>query len=254
MTKLIAYFDESGTDGRSPIVAVAGYISTVELWAEFQRKWNFFKKAYNFDILHITDLLALRKDFAPENGWTKGRARLALREADRIISGSVLKGFAAYTTVTDAEKMFPSNDPNGKRKRFSTEYLTSAVMVANLITAWAETNGYIKPIEFVFENGANGKGYLMQATDFAKKSGDARTHLIGDISFRDKKDVPQLQTADRLVYLACKSINNFLIDENSADKDMAYLRDQLRLDKVHVLDNANFPLLAKELNLDINEI
>jgi len=40
MAMLTVYADESGTDGRSPILAVGGYVSEVPLWDDFQNVWN----------------------------------------------------------------------------------------------------------------------------------------------------------------------------------------------------------------------
>ncbi len=255
MTKLIAYFDESGTHDGSPIVAVGGYISTVKHWDEFQREWTQFLSKNSISKFHATDLAGGYKEFSKVNGWSKKRAESALRIADKLIAKHVLYGAVAYTTVADCEKYFPLKDKNGTRKKFSAEYLNSGVMVTNLITNWAEQNGYTEPIRFVFEDGVTGKGYLMQALVWAKKLNGARAHLIGDVSFEykknvgDRKGVPQLHTADRLVHLACKSIGKFLIDENSADEGRMQLV-KLKLGNVHKLDSENFPLLAQELNLD----
>ncbi len=253
MALLTAYLDESGTDGRSPVVAVAGYVSTDKLWNEFQCEWCDFLTKNGINVFHATDLIAGYGEFTNAKGWSKKRRENALRIADKLIAKYVLHGVAAYTTIADCEKFLPLRDANGTRKKLSAEYLTSGVMVVNLITSWAEENGYKEPINFVFEDGAKGKGYLLEATKHAKKQSIVRGHLIGDILFGDKKKVPQLHTADRLVHLFCKSINCFLVDENSVNEGLPTL-SRIKLNKVHVLDNENFPLLAKELKLDSAEI
>ena len=100
MTILTAYFDESGTDGRSPIVAVGGYISTVELWEDFQREW---KRLMGDTVFHATDMLSLRKDFAKENGWDTERVINTFRRADEIIHNYTLFGAVAFTRIKDIE-------------------------------------------------------------------------------------------------------------------------------------------------------
>lgn len=255
MIKLTAYFDESGTDGRSPIVAVGGYISTNELWNEFQNEWNQFLSNNDIEVFHSTDLQSGYRAFTKEKGWSKKRAESAMRIADKLISKYVLYGVIAYTTVVDCEKVFQLKDAKGKRKKFSAEYLNSGIMVTNLITRWAEENGYTEPIEFVFEDGVNGKGYLMQALDCAKKQGKDRTHLISSVSFASKKEFPQLHAVDRLVNLGCRSINSFLKDENSVDNEkIRKLLVELKLGNVHAMDSKNFPILAESLGLDVAEI
>lgn len=253
MSNLIAYFDESGTDGRSSLVAVAGYVSTAELWNEFQNEWQSFLVKNGIEIFHATDLINNYRDFTKEKGWNKKRAESALRIADKLIAKYVLYGVATYTTIADCEKLFPLKDKNGKRRKFSAEYLISGVMAVNLITNWAEENGYTEPIELIFEDGAHGKGYLYDATKPNKGIEKPRGYLIGDISFRDKKNAPQLQAADRLVHLACKSINKFLLDEKSVNKEIEELL-KVKLVKVHRMDGEILPELAKELNLNVSEI
>jgi len=41
---LTVYLDESGTDGKSPIVMVGGYVSTVARWEQFAIDWDKFVK------------------------------------------------------------------------------------------------------------------------------------------------------------------------------------------------------------------
>jgi hypothetical protein len=256
MVRLATYLDESGTDERSDIVAVGGYVSTVELWQDFQNQWNEFLSSNNIKAFHATDLLALRKEFTEEKGWSKKRAESALRIADKIIEKHVLFGVVAYTNIADCETVLPLKPKNGsKRKKFSYEYFLSGSMVVNEVTAWANEIGCKEPVKFVFENGAQGKGYLMKALDFARKDNQARKaqKLVGSVSFDDKKCVPQLHAADRLIHLACKSINRFLKDENSVDKEIEKLIEA-KLSRVVRLDKENLPVMIERYNERLAEL
>jgi hypothetical protein len=245
---LTAYLDESGTDGRSGVVAVAGYVSTAELWDSFQCQWSDFLTKNGINVFHATDLIAGYGEFTNAKGWGKKRREAALQIADKLIAKYVLHGVGTYTTIADCEKFLPLRDDNGTRKKFSAEYLTSGVMAVNLITSWAEERGYEEPINFVFEDGVKGKGYLLEATKHAKRQSAIRGHLIGEVLFGDKKKLPQLHAADRLAHLFCKSLNCFLVNENS-NEGMREL-STIKLNKVHVMDSENFPLLAKKMKLD----
>lgn len=248
---LTAYLDESGTDGRSPIVAVGGYVSTEELWASFQNEWQSFLDNNGIENFHATDILALRGNFTLDKSWNQKRAQSALRIVDRIIRKYVLYGAVTYTAIADCEKVFPLKHKNGRRDKFSAEYLLSGVQTVNLITAWAEQNGYTEPIKFVFEDGANGRGYLLDATKYAKrgKEPSIRAHLIGGVSLDDKRVVPQLQSADRLIHHTCRTINEFLKDENSVDGEIKKLIES-KLVNVHALDAKNFPELVEILKAE----
>ena len=115
VTMLTVYADESGTDGRSPLVAVGGYISTKDKWDSFQEKWDDFCSKNDIGIFHATDLIAQRGEFS---GWTKKRAESAFRIADNLISEHVLYGAVGYTTIAACEKVFPLKHPErGKRRK-----------------------------------------------------------------------------------------------------------------------------------------
>ena len=174
---LTAYLDESGTDGRSAIVAVGGYVSTDDLWNKFRDEWQEFLNIEKIKIFHTTDLLALRGEFGDNNIWDRIRSESVSQRADKIIEKYVLFGVTAYTNIADCELIFPLKDVNGGRKKFSAEYLLSGTMVINLITSWAEENEYRDPIKFVFEDGAKGKGYLLEAIKSAKKNNQRQERI-----------------------------------------------------------------------------
>lgn len=54
MVMLTVYADESGTDGRSPIVAVGGYVSEVPQWDDFQKAWNEMPWPRNYQISNLS--------------------------------------------------------------------------------------------------------------------------------------------------------------------------------------------------------
>lgn len=246
---LTVYLDESGTDGRSPIVTVAGYISTVDLWEIFDVEWDAFAQSMEFDIYHRADLLSQRGEFLPEKGWDKERVEMVDLCAAGIISKYVLCGFAAFTRIETCEDVFPVRGPftNRKlRKKFSHEYTLAGVKVVQLIAGWAKENGYTEPIRFVFEDGAKGKGYLAEIITQAKKNVDADlVGLIGGLSFEDKKAVPQLQSADRLAHLACQSYGMWLRDSTLPDEMFAQVA-AAKLHHVFELGPGNLPLMLKE--------
>jgi hypothetical protein len=234
---LTVYADESGTHGNSPIVAVGGYVSTVELWSNFQIEWVRFVDEDVKAEFHTTDMLALQGDFAEDKGWNRNRIDQVLARADAIIESHVLFGVASYTEIKECEKVFPLKDKNGTRKKFSAEYLLSAVQLSWSIAAWAKENGYTEPIDYVFESGASGAGYLLQALDHGRKVDS----LIGSVSFADKKRVYQLHSADKLVQQSRRAIVRFLAGHET--DVIAGRLIKAKLGKVMRMDSENLPLL-----------
>jgi hypothetical protein len=242
LAMLTAYFDESGTDGRSPIVAVGGYISTQQLWHEFQCEWKQFLTDEGLSIFHTADLLSRQGKFTAEAGWPKERVTGVMEKADSFIAKHVLFGIVSYTHIEECEKAFPLKDENGTRKKYSAEYLFSGVQMIWGINQWARENGFTEPIKYVFEDGATGKGYLADAVSAARRDlNNQDRSLIGGVSFEDKNAVPQLQAADKLTHQTRKAIVRF---NEGKEADIIIQRlIKTRLSKVFRFDSENLPLL-----------
>jgi hypothetical protein len=63
------YMDESGTDDQSKVIAVAGYLSTYELWNRFEEEWTEVMLHYAVTDFHMTDFEAREKEFHWINYW-----------------------------------------------------------------------------------------------------------------------------------------------------------------------------------------
>lgn len=64
---LYAYFDETGTDGKSPVTAIAGFVGSKSAWEAVEEKWTsvlseFTDKGVN--TFHMTDCAAQTGEFA----------------------------------------------------------------------------------------------------------------------------------------------------------------------------------------------
>ena|SRR5215217_5338712 len=102
MAMLTVYADESGTDGRSPILAVGGYVSEVPLWDDFQNVWNEMRIEKGIDVWHTADLLSGKGDFTPDKGWDAERVADAVQAADDVIEKYALYGVTAYTCLASS--------------------------------------------------------------------------------------------------------------------------------------------------------
>lgn len=214
---LSLYGDESGTDGRSPIVAVAGYVASDDAWAAFQVEWKQFCDDNKIVDFHTTDFLAHKKEFTEQNGWTEKRSKSASRIIDNIIAKHVEFGAVAVAVIADCEELFPLQG----RRKFALEYAMAATLLVSETTKWAHKNKYTEPIRFIFDRGPHGKGYVMAGIDRWQNMGHARSHLVGGHSFENKKDVPQLLAADWLVNHTWRISRRYLSDPQAWDKKMA---------------------------------
>ena len=253
MVMLTVYVDESGTDGQSALVALAGYLSDVDSWDAFQTEWNAYRKLNGIDVFHATDLRTNHGAFSAKNGWSRSRCNSALRIADNIISKHTMQAVVGYTTIAECEELYPLKDPRlGYRRKYSMEYLLAGIGFIKVLRQWARKKGYTEPIRFVFENGANGKGYLMHLLDHVKKT-DNEDGLIGGHSFEDKNCVVQLHAADRIANLACRDINRY---RRGSLKPDFKLGKKLKLDncQVSILDEENWPAMKAMIQPVLTEI
>ena len=91
---LSAYYDESGTDrSRASALTVAGYISTVEKWANFQIEWQKMLDGEGLEYFHMTDLESLKGQFSASNGWDKKRQIRVIQQSHDIIKRNTLQEF-----------------------------------------------------------------------------------------------------------------------------------------------------------------
>lgn len=250
MAMLTAYLDESGKDGRSPILAIGGYISTQDKWEAFQTEWETFRIQTGIDIFHATDLIGGYGNFSKRKGWNEDRAQAALSEFDALIRKHTLFGAVTFINIAKCEEVWKLGvrGPKTVREKFEVEYAMTGMLVILAFTQWAEINAFKEPIRFVFETGVKGRGHIKDAVDFATKgktANAAREYLIGGVSFERKPGIPQLYTADRLVNAACKAINGARENDTSVIDDLGYLMEELNLHSFGTAPKELLPVIAE---------
>lgn len=211
------FLDESGTDGRSPIVMVGGYVSDTNGWKNFKIEWAEFLNDEALDIFHASDLDRIKGG----NGL-----QVAMR-AVSIINKHVMFGVLAYTDIAACESAIPRYDAETKEKRrlHSAEYGLSAMMALYHVLEWADEKGHTEPINFVFENDGPGKGDFLNTISDIRKSPSSRfRHLIGSVTLGLKTDWPELQSADALVYEGRRVLEDWLYNRISPEAITNWLK------------------------------
>ena len=206
---LAAFFDESGTDGASPHVAVGGYVAPLENWASYEVEWRQFLSDFRIEHFHTTDMLSQKKEFSEEFGWSKRRVKQALSVADEIINRHALFGITSYANIEACEAAFPLKERK-RGKKFADEYALASITVVSKVCKWAQRFGYSNPISFIFEDGAKGKGIVMEVLDHWKKNEFEIAYLMGTWAFGDKERLPQLHSADKLINFTSQALNRYI--------------------------------------------
>jgi uncharacterized protein DUF3800 len=192
-----AYFDESGTHASAAVVAVAGFISTVERWRNLEREWSTVLRMYKLEYFHMTDF---ENRQGPYRDWDNAQRETVIKRLLGIIKRYALSGFSAAVVRGDYERLrdeYPG--------RLVTPYGVCAAWCLRDVADWLDSSNRDEYASYVFERGFRGAGHMVEA--FGRASDEVRrAYRFGALSFADKRAVIPLQAADILAYEACKQV------------------------------------------------
>lgn len=201
---LEAYFDESGTHSESPIICMAGFISTTEQWNHFSRNWQERLDKEGIHCFHMTDFENRRGPFK-EMGKSQGN--LLIESLIRIIKIRVKYLFAIAFSKTDFEEVVGDN----YLRAVGTEWTFCAMTCMALLRDWADKRAEKDPIAFYFEQGARHSNALKAAHTKAQKDKEFVSRMnLGTFTLGDRRHLQPLQAADILAYEAYKHRYNKL--------------------------------------------
>lgn len=195
---LQVYFDESGTHSESPIICMAGYISTVEQWTHFSRNWQERIDKEGIDCFHMTDFENRR---GPFKGMSKAKGNLLIESLIKIINVRVRYLFALAFAKADFD------DVVGDKyiRTVGTEWTFCAMACMAFIRQWADQRAEKDPINFFFEQGARHSKALLAAHTKASKNKEFVSSMnLGTFTLGNRRNLPPLQAADILAYEAYK--------------------------------------------------
>lgn len=203
---LSAYFDESGTDKtKSSALTVAGYISSVEMWASFQIEWQKMLDDEGLKYFHMTDLECLKDQFSASNGWDKKRQIRVIQRSHDIIKRNTLQEFESSLDWSAYDETIVSY--TGKHTPPAYFILASDCIAKT--AGWAKSQGYTEPIDYVFEDGVKDAGFVIEAITHGTKYPEVREALLfGSLTYANKRRLIQLQAADVNAYESWKHMEN----------------------------------------------
>lgn len=103
---LWAYFDESGHAASLPIVAMGGYMGTVEAFTAFEKRWTDFLAKYELPEFHASKI----REMAMRECWPEQRVTDLMTDAvSAITTGELLVGIANAVIVQDYNRVIGSN-------------------------------------------------------------------------------------------------------------------------------------------------
>jgi hypothetical protein len=184
---ITAYFDESGTHEGSPILVVAGYISTTEKWDRFNGEWDAFLKedcggaAY----FHSKDYIGKVADSISDR-------------AIEIIGRAIECGGGVTMNPQDFEDL--TTPP--VRKKFGDAYQFCCQAMLETLIELPEVSEMKGRITYVFERGAaHWKKFDTRMHRIEHQAELKEKFRYNGHFFYDKAQAPPLQSSDVLANL-----------------------------------------------------
>jgi hypothetical protein len=105
MAMYSAYFDES-TNEKSPILVVAGFLSTDAQWGLFETEWKAVLAKFGISAFHMQHFAQRSNEFV---GMDEPKRKALLAKLLNIISRRVKLGFASVVHTIDFKQVFTHN-------------------------------------------------------------------------------------------------------------------------------------------------
>jgi len=214
----VAYFDESGTQRGSPVVAVAGFLAPVKQWERFQAEWARVLQQEGLSFFHATDWENRQGQF---KGWDNDQRIAVYKKLTGIIQRRItIPVLTAVNTADYAEaKLWEMVQEDFPRN----PYGFCALVCMQIIGNWADQVKYNGPIAYVFEDGAAHRTELTTSLrDILRDDVNKRRFRFISSTYADKRAFTPLQAADILAYEACKDMRNQTVDGHVRRQRVSY--------------------------------
>lgn len=200
MFELEIYFDDSGTDGGTPIAVSACYVAKKSQWDQFVRNWDKVLADEGFDMFHMAEFVA-----KPEMGhepfchWDNAKKDRVYAKLASIINTRVMKGLA----LAVPKQAFDEYVFDEFRQYAESHYVFCVKSVMGLIDGFRQRYKITAPMRYVFESGAIGQKQIERVWEdrFRHKDAEKKYGFAADgVAFESKRFFKPLQAADILAW------------------------------------------------------
>jgi hypothetical protein len=201
MFQFECYFDDSGTDGGTPVAVAACYIASKTQWDEFVRNWDEVRVKEEFDVFHMAHFVAKPDaEHEPFCHWNEQKKHRVYSKLASIINTRVRKGFA----IAVPKKPFDDHVFPEFKEHYAADHYTWAVKsVMGLVENWRKKFGITSPMQYVFDRGSLGEKQIKAVWDDCEKRDNSLEKygmVPSGVMFQDKAIFKPLQAADILAW------------------------------------------------------
>lgn len=180
-----AYFDESGNaSDPNGAFTVAGSISTIQKWLRFEVQWKSILKRHGVSVFHMQPCAAGIGEY---DGWSAEDRREFVAELSECLARNAKHAFAITVVLegwNHVNKQFRLSATHGEPYAFCGRFAGLCVR------SWMKRKRFTAPVRYVFEDGAKGKGQLV----------DLMSDRDGVTPDFGPKNWPGLQAADLIAW------------------------------------------------------
>ena len=182
-----AYFDDSGSPDSGTSLGVAGFVSTVEKWVEFEEAWHSILAEYKIDYFHMRQYAHSVGQFKEWKG-KEGKRRTFLKRLISCLNGRVNKSFSSAVVLkeyNEVDSLYPLHEAMGY------PFALCGRTCSAKINSWRERRKIMEQVKIVIEAGSK------HAEDLARVlRRDGQPEPI----FQGKKLLGALQAADLIAW------------------------------------------------------
>ena len=126
---LYFFLDDSGTDNRSPVITMAGYVAASHHWAIFDKRAKKLYARYGITVLHASDFHGTKGEFV---NWDGNKKMAFVRELFELVRKNCLLGVSVsvlkvgYKAAGEARALTRTSQPTGCASTSSSS--TSAML------------------------------------------------------------------------------------------------------------------------------
>ena len=195
------YFDASGGRDRG-IIIVAGWLSTVARWEQFDADWRLLLARYHLPYFHMKEFAHSTGPFEKWKGIEVKRT-MFLRRAVDVIATNVDHGFCCLVRHSDFDQV---NARYGLSEDFGNPYSLAARSCIAEANKWVRKRKRTDEIqvEYIFDDGDKGKGLLISFME-KEKPGLPLPIFKPSRDRQGMKGLTQLQAADFAAYELLKA-------------------------------------------------
>ncbi len=195
---MTAYFDESGTHGAElPLVTVAGFVSTVDQWSNYEHDLSLLLNEFGIEIFHAKEF---RQKKGPFKGWQETKRARFNSQFLQIADNNLAYGLAMIVDNKDYRDIY---SPGTFRKKSRPDTIYGLCFRAALLKVLllVKDSSDMWPINIILENGHKNAGDALRIFGEMKDQLNPKySPYLGKISFGTKRDTVPLAISDSLAY------------------------------------------------------